>query len=80
MYSGLLHKVYMGLGKLSWKKAELQGLSYKIIYLKKSGVNNFVESCVTGPFILIGHLLDSMVENFLMFGIFSALEPSLFEH
>lgn len=70
--SGLLHKVYLGSGKLSWTEVELQNLIYKRNHFKKTVVDTFPEHCGIGIFTLKLHLLDRVV------GISMGLARSMF--
>lgn len=79
LYSHLLHKVCLGLGKFSSAKAELQVLNRKISQFKKIVVETFVDHCSNVLFPLKFHFFDHIVEDLCNIGKLSALYAALFE-
>lgn len=80
LYSDLLHKVYVGSGKLPWTGTEPQDLESEIIYLKKIVLDTFAEYFSTATFTLKSSLSEHTVEDLHSSGTISVLHDSPFEH
>lgn len=79
LYLNLLHKVYMGSGKLTWREAEVQAVNSEISNVKKVLVDTFDGHFSTRLSNLKFLLLTHVVEGLRRFDTLSVLDSSPFE-